>query len=214
MNVVTIQPAGGCRQDEVGFSLLQFVSLQNGGVLLAELPLGNELEIVGKEVEQAGAGAVFQRRGHSPLAGRQPVTATHPIHGTEIGRRLFGGSESFPVANVSTVIAWRTLCFDRSSPRIAALAHEAGLGYQLGCHPGESGVLSAAGRHWATSVRNIRYCEGSYDRYLLRDMITDEDITFGYGGLGPSLSSPGLGVTVNPRELQRLASHSLSRQLG
>ena len=25
----------------------------------------------------------------------------------------------------------------------------AGLGYQLGCHPGESGILSAAGRHWA-----------------------------------------------------------------
>ena len=28
---------------------------------------------------------------------------------------------------------------------LAALAHAEGLGYQLGCHPGESGVLSAGG---------------------------------------------------------------------
>ena len=89
-----------------------------------------------------------------------------------------------------------------NSLRLAALAHEAGLGYQLGCHPGETGVLSAAGRHWAAAVRNIRYVEGSYDRHLLAELITNEDITFRYGGWAPALRGPGLGVTVNQRLLE------------
>ena len=55
-----------------------------------------------------------------------------------------------------------------NSLRLAAIAHAAGLGFQLGCHPGESGILSAAGRHWACSVKGIRYLEGSYDRHLFR----------------------------------------------
>ena len=83
------------------------------------------------------------------------------------------------------------------SLRLAATAHEAGLGYQLGCHPGESGVLSAAGRHWATSVAGIRYWEGSYDRHLLGRLLTNEDLTFRYGGRAPALTGPGLGVTIN-----------------
>jgi L-Ala-D/L-Glu epimerase len=83
-----------------------------------------------------------------------------------------------------------------ASLRIAARAHEAGLGYQLGCHPGETGILSAAGRHWACSVGDVRYVEGSYDRHLFRRLLTNENITFGYGGRAPALSKPGLGVTI------------------
>ena len=90
--------------------------------------------------------------------------------------------------------------------RIAAMAHEAGLGYQLGCHPGESGVLSAAGRHWAVSVDSIRYLEGSYDRYLLGARLTNEDVTFRHGGRAPALPGPGLGVTINPQVLARLTT--------
>jgi L-alanine-DL-glutamate epimerase-like enolase superfamily enzyme len=83
-----------------------------------------------------------------------------------------------------------------ASLRLAALAHEKKLGYQLGCHPGETGILSAAGRHWASSVARIRYVEGSYDRHLFRQLVTNEDITFGYGGRAPALTAPGLGVTI------------------
>jgi muconate cycloisomerase len=90
------------------------------------------------------------------------------------------------------------------SLRLAARAHEAGLGYQLGCHPGESGILSAAGRHFASSVRDIRYCEGSYDRFLLRDNLINEKITFGYGGRAPALEGPGLGITIDRQALLRL----------
>jgi muconate cycloisomerase len=80
---------------------------------------------------------------------------------------------------------------------LAAIARDAGLGYQLGCHPGESGILSAAGRHWTSSVAGVRYLEGSYDRHLFRRLVTREDITFGYGGRARALTSPGLGVTID-----------------
>lgn len=91
------------------------------------------------------------------------------------------------------------------SLRIAGLAAQAGLGYQLGCHPGESGVLSAAGRHWATTVKGIRFLEGSYDRHLLKELVTREDITFTYGGRANALTGPGLGVTIDENRLGRLA---------
>jgi muconate cycloisomerase len=89
-----------------------------------------------------------------------------------------------------------------NSLRLAAAAHAAGLGYQLGCHPGESGLLSAAGRHWASSVANIRYLEGSYDRHLFRRLLTNEDMTFGHGGRAPAIDRPGLGITMNESVLR------------
>ena len=89
-----------------------------------------------------------------------------------------------------------------ASLQLAATAQAAGLGYQLGCHPGESGILSAAGRHWACSVASIRYLEGSYDRYLFRRLLTNEDLTFGYGGRAAAIQRPGLGVSVNEAVLR------------
>jgi L-alanine-DL-glutamate epimerase-like enolase superfamily enzyme len=89
-----------------------------------------------------------------------------------------------------------------NSLRLAAMAHSAGLKFQLGCHPGESGILSAAGRHWASRVKGTRYLEGSYDRHLFRTLLTNEDMTFGYAGCAPALTRPGLGITINPSVLQ------------
>ncbi len=101
-----------------------------------------------------------------------------------------------------------------ASLRLAAFARGAGIGYQLGCHPGESAILSAAGRHWACSVRDIRYLEGSYDRHVLRELLTREDITFGYGGRAPAISEPGLGVTVRPEVLDPLVATKQTYRLG
>lgn len=101
-----------------------------------------------------------------------------------------------------------------ASLRLAAFARSARLGYQLGCHPGESGILSAAGRHWACSVRDIRYLEGSYDRHVLRELLTSEDITFGYGGRAAALDGPGLGVTIRPDVLERLVVRQQTHRLG
>ena len=93
------------------------------------------------------------------------------------------------------------------SLRIIALAQRSGLGVQLGCHPGETGILSAAGRHVAGLVEGVRYVEGSpYDRHVLAENLIVEDITFRYGGWAPPLNGAGLGVTVEPQSLARLTT--------
>lgn len=85
------------------------------------------------------------------------------------------------------------------SLRLAELARRHGLGYQLGCQVGETAILSAAGRHFATSVADLRYLEGSYDRHLVWERLSVEDITFGrLGGWAPALVGCGLGVTIDP----------------
>jgi L-alanine-DL-glutamate epimerase-like enolase superfamily enzyme len=91
------------------------------------------------------------------------------------------------------------------SLRLAALARQHGLGFQLGCQVGETGILSAAGRHFACNVGNIRYLEGSFDRFLVRDALTEQDLTFQYGGRGKRLSGPGLGVDINECRVRQLA---------
>jgi muconate cycloisomerase len=90
------------------------------------------------------------------------------------------------------------------SLRLAQLARRHGLGYQLGCQVGETALLSAAGRHFASSVAGLRYLEGSYDRHLVREALATSDITFGWGGRAPALAGPGLGVTIDPAALDRV----------
>ena len=91
------------------------------------------------------------------------------------------------------------------SLKLAALARQHGLGFQLGCQVGETGILSAAGRHFACNVDNIRYLEGSFDRFLVRDALTEQDLTFQYGGRGRRLAGPGLGVDINECRVRQLA---------
>jgi muconate cycloisomerase len=91
------------------------------------------------------------------------------------------------------------------SLRLAQLARRQGLGCQLGCQVGETAILSAAGRHFATSVADLRYLEGSYDRHLVREALSTRDITFGRGGKAPALPGPGLGIDIDPDALKRVA---------
>lgn len=91
------------------------------------------------------------------------------------------------------------------SLRLAQFAKQHGLGCQLGCQVGETAVLSAAGRHFAASVAGLRYLEGSYDRHLVREALSTKDLTFGWGGWAKALPGPGLGITLDPLALQRVA---------
>lgn len=85
------------------------------------------------------------------------------------------------------------------SLRLAQHARQHGLGLQLGCQVGETAILSAAGRHFATSVDGLRYLEGSFDRHLVWERLSQEDITFsGRGGRAPALVGCGTGVTIDP----------------
>jgi muconate cycloisomerase len=90
------------------------------------------------------------------------------------------------------------------SLRLAQFARKHGLGYQLGCQVGETALLSAAGRHFACTVADVRYLEGSYDRHLVREALGLQDITFGWGGWAPALPGPGLGVDLDPHALARV----------
>jgi muconate cycloisomerase len=90
------------------------------------------------------------------------------------------------------------------SLRLAQVARRYGLGYQLGCQIGETALLSAAGRHFASSVVDLRYVEGSYDHHLVREALATADLTFGWRGLAPTLPGPGLGVSVDPQALKRV----------
>lgn len=85
--------------------------------------------------------------------------------------------------------------------RLAEFAARHGLGYQLGCQVGETAILSAAGRQFATSVKDIRFLEGSYDRHLVWEALSVEDITFRRGGWAPMLVGSGTGVTIDPARL-------------
>ena len=91
------------------------------------------------------------------------------------------------------------------STAIAALAEKAGIRIQVGAQVGETAILSAAGRHFAAHVSDLASAEGSYGKFLLREDVSEEDITFGYGGVAPRLEGPGLGVTVKPEVVERLA---------
>jgi muconate cycloisomerase len=85
--------------------------------------------------------------------------------------------------------------------RLAQLAKRHGLACQLGCQVGETAILSAAGRHFATSVDGLRNLEGSYDRHLVLERLSKEDVTLGRGGWAPALVGCGTGVTVDPARL-------------
>lgn len=89
--------------------------------------------------------------------------------------------------------------------RLAQFAKQHSLGFQLGCQVGETAVLSAAGRHFAASVAGLRYLEGSYDRHLVHEALSTKDLTFGWGGWAEALPGPGLGITLDPPALHRVA---------
>ena len=93
-----------------------------------------------------------------------------------------------------------------NTARLYRLAMAAGLRCQLGAQVGETGLLSAAGRHVATRLADILWCEGSYGWILLRPEIVTPDITVGRGGWAPALTAPGLGVTPEATRLERFTT--------
>lgn len=145
-------------------------------------------------------------RGLSELRGRLPVPIMHDesLCSLEDARQAieYGTCDLF---NIRLSKCGGLL----PSLQIAAAAHQAGLGYQLGCQVGETGILSAAGRHFASSVADLRYLEGSYDRFLVKERLTREDLTFGRGGDAPALTGLGLGVNVDDRRLQSVTFNTL-----
>lgn len=76
--------------------------------------------------------------------------------------------------------------------------------FQIGCHLGESGILSAAGRVLCLLCRDAVYFDGSYDEYLLKENITKQDVSFGPQGKAGLINGSGLGVDINLHRLKGL----------
>ena len=89
------------------------------------------------------------------------------------------------------------------SQRVAEIARAGGLDLIVGAQVGESGLLSAAGRHVAASVRP-RHVEGSAGALLLERDLVEESVLPRRGGRARAFSGPGLGVTVREAALTRL----------
>ena len=91
------------------------------------------------------------------------------------------------------------------SLKLEEAATARGVTSQLGCHVGETGILSAAGRVAASLMREPVYVDGSYDEYLLSENITAENLFFGRGGRAEIIRDEGLGFTIDKNALDRLA---------
>jgi L-Ala-D/L-Glu epimerase len=96
------------------------------------------------------------------------------------------------------------------SVQIRDLAREAGIGCLLGAQVGETAILSAAGRQFATRSGDLRFCEGSFGTFLLEQDIGVQDLTFGAGGLAVALDGAGLGVEIDQDRLAGLVTERMT----
>jgi muconate cycloisomerase len=151
----------------------------------------------------------------------EPMVPTDPLFPAlaqevrRAGALLMACESAATVKQVETLIARRShdivnvkLCRSGGFARALAIIRRlrrAGIGYQIGCTLGESGILSAAGRALCLRSSDALYYDGSYDRFLLAENTTTEDVGFGPGGRAGELPGPGLGVEVDRESLCRNA---------
>ncbi len=88
--------------------------------------------------------------------------------------------------------------------RIAGLVRAARRDLQLGCLVGETSLLSAAGAAFLSANPDVRFAEGAFGGFLLRDDLTDRQVRFRRGGRLKPSAAPGLGVEVSEARLERL----------
>ncbi|MBI4534329.1 MAG: hypothetical protein HY711_10335 [Candidatus Melainabacteria bacterium] len=92
-----------------------------------------------------------------------------------------------------------------AAKKMVNIARDASINCHLGAQVGESGILSAAGRIFALIEAPFKNYEGSNNRFLLKEDLTQEDLTVGWKGYGSPTRGAGLGVTVNTERLMRLS---------
>ncbi len=98
--------------------------------------------------------------------------------------------------------------------RALAIARKAtahGIAVQVGSQVGETAILSAAGRHLACAVADLRAAEGSFGTLLLAEDIASEPVRFGHKGLASAITGPGLGIRVRDELLRKYALEVVTR---
>ena len=156
-------------------------------------------------VEQPVPGEDIAGMREVTAAGLVPVVADESLCSLEDARTLIR-EQACDVFNVRISKCGGLV----NAGRIDRLAREAGLACQLGAQVGEAGILSAAGRHYATRSTGVRWCEGSYGKLLLEEDITEPDVTVGPGGVAPAIEAAGIGVTPEAERLQRYEHERLT----
>ncbi|MBA3455333.1 MAG: hypothetical protein H0T42_19735 [Deltaproteobacteria bacterium] len=88
--------------------------------------------------------------------------------------------------------------------RLAELAHQHGLGYQLGTHPGAQGILRAADWSFAHAIAGFATVEAARSNAWFDEEIICEPLKVDYaaGRIVP-LTGPGLGITLKPERLEQ-----------
>lgn len=96
--------------------------------------------------------------------------------------------------------------------RIAILAHDRGIGVQVGTQVGETAILTAAGRHLSHNAGPIRYLESSNEHMKFeRDhYVSVEDLNYDEHATSPPLTGAGLGITVLPERLDAFTTESFA----
>lgn len=93
-----------------------------------------------------------------------------------------------------------------ASMQMADMAREAGLGCLMGAQVGESAILSAAARAFAAVKGPFDNCEGSFNKLLLNEDLSNTNFGIAPGGIGQLPTTPGIGVDVDERKLKKYAS--------
>lgn len=93
--------------------------------------------------------------------------------------------------------------------RMVELAEKYGIKCHLGAQVGESGILSAAARVFAMCNKPMENYEGSMNAILLKQDITTENLTVGFGGFGDlsyaRRQKHGFGFSVSEGTLESWA---------
>jgi len=89
--------------------------------------------------------------------------------------------------------------------RIAQRVLRAERDVQLGCLVGETSILSAAGLAFLECCPRVRFVEGAFGGFLLRDDIAGRPIRFGWGGRLRPRRGFGLGIEVSDERIATLA---------
>lgn len=89
--------------------------------------------------------------------------------------------------------------------KLAEKAESSNIKYQLGCHVGETGILSALGRVAASFLKDPIYIDGSFDSYLLKENITTHNFDFGYKGEAQIIRGNSIGFNIDNNKLNKLS---------
>lgn len=85
---------------------------------------------------------------------------------------------------------------------IYQIAQKHGIYCQLGCHVGETAILSAAGRIFAQH-HELKYLEGSFAPFFMEDDIARQPLFFSSEGKADRIEGNGLGIEIDPVKLER-----------